>query len=52
MLHTANFFIKHKKALLNLTKKISNVSKAYKIIGVSRDTFYCYRELADEGGVD
>ncbi|HHD2053484.1 TPA: helix-turn-helix domain-containing protein, partial [Klebsiella pneumoniae] len=44
--------IKHKAGLLNLAEELSNVSKACKIMGVSRDTFYRYRELADEGGVD
>jgi hypothetical protein len=52
MLHTANPVIKHKAGLLNLAEELSNVSKACKIMGVSRDTFYRYRELADEGGVD
>lgn len=37
---------------INLAEELSNVSKACKIMGVSRDTFYRYRELADEGGVD
>ncbi|CDG48140.1 IS481 family transposase [Serratia symbiotica] len=52
MLHTTNPVIKHKTGLLNLAEELSNVSKACKIMGVSRDTFYRYRELADEGGVD
>ncbi|EFJ8421367.1 helix-turn-helix domain-containing protein [Escherichia coli] len=52
MLHTNNPVIKHKAGLLNLAEELSNVSKACKIMGVSRDTFYRYRELADEGGVD
>ena len=52
MLHTANPVIKHKAGLLNLAEELSNVSKACKIMGVSRDTFYRYRELIDEGGVD
>lgn len=52
MLHTANPVIKHKAGLLNLAEELSNVSKACKIIGVSRDTFYRYRELVAEGGVD
>ncbi|HBW8487806.1 hypothetical protein C0Q78_27225 [Klebsiella pneumoniae] len=52
MLHTTNPLIKHKAGLLNLVEELSNVSKACKIMGVSRDTFYRYRELADEGGVD
>ena len=52
MHHTNNSVIKHKTGLLNLAEELSNVSKACKIMGVSRDTFYRYRELADEGGVD
>ncbi len=52
MLHTNNPAIKHKAGLLNLAEELSNVSKACKIMGVSRDTFYRYRELADEGGVE
>ncbi|CAY76408.1 Uncharacterized protein ylbG (plasmid) [Erwinia pyrifoliae DSM 12163] len=52
MLHTNNPVIKHKTGLLNLAEKLSNVSKACKIMGVSRDPFYRYRELVDEGGVD
>ena len=52
MLHTANPVIKHKAGLLNRADELSNVSKACKIMGVSRDTFYRYRELADVGGVD
>lgn len=52
MLHTNNPVIKHKAGLLNLAEELRNVSKACKIMGVSRDTFYRYRELADEGGVD
>ena len=52
MLHTTDPVIKHKAGLLNLAEELSNVSKACKIMGVSRDTFYRYRELVAEGGVD
>lgn len=52
MLHTTNPVIKHKAGLLNLAEELSNVSKVCKIMGGSRDTFYRYRELADEDGVD
>lgn len=48
MLHTTNPVIKHKAGLLNLAEELSNVSRACKIMDVSRDTFYRYRELADE----
>ncbi|KKF34583.1 helix-turn-helix domain protein [Erwinia tracheiphila] len=52
MLHTHNPIIKHKAGLLNLAEELGNVSKACKIMGVSRDTFYRYQELAAEGGID
>ncbi len=51
MLHTNNPVIKHKAGLLNLAEELGNVSKACKVMGVSRDTFYRYRELAEQGGV-
>jgi transcriptional regulator of acetoin/glycerol metabolism len=50
MLYTNNPIIKHKAGLLNLAEELGNVSKACKIMGVSRDTFYRYQELAEEGG--
>jgi hypothetical protein len=52
MLHTNNPIIKHKAGLLNLAEELGNVSKACKVMGVSRDTFYRYQELAEEGGID
>ena len=52
MLHTNNPIIKHKAGLLNLAEELNNVSKACKIMGVSRDTFYRYKEAADQGGVE
>lgn len=52
MLHTNNPIIKHKAGLLNLAEELSNVSRACKVMGVSRDTFYRYQELANEGGVE
>ena len=52
MLHTNNPIIKHKAGLLNLAEELGNVSKACKVMGVSRDTFYRYQELADKGGID
>ena len=52
MLHTNNPIIKHKAGLLNLAEELGNVSKACKVMGVSRDTFYRYQELVAEGGVD
>ncbi|HEY6528395.1 MAG TPA: IS481 family transposase [Cellvibrionaceae bacterium] len=35
-----------------MAEELGNVSKACKIMGFSRDTFYRYQELAQEGGVD
>ena len=52
MLHTNNPIIKHKAGLLNLAEELDNVSKACKVMGFSRDTFYRYQELTQEGGVD
>ncbi|NLC24543.1 MAG: helix-turn-helix domain-containing protein, partial [Oxalobacter sp.] len=52
MLHTTNPIIKHKVGLLNLASELNNVSKACKVMGVSRDTFYRYQELVEQGGVD
>ena len=52
MLHSTNPIIKHKTGLLNLAEELGNVSKACKVMGVSRDTFYRYQELVDQGGVD
>ncbi len=52
MLHTNNPIIKHKAGLLNLAQELGNVSKACKVMGVSRDTFYRYQELVEEGGID
>lgn len=52
MLHTNNQIIKHKVCLLNLAEELQNVSKACKSMGVSRDTFYRYQELAESDNVD
>ena len=52
MLHTNNPIIKHKAGLLNLAEELGNVSRACKVMGVSRDTFYRYQELAEDGGID
>lgn len=50
--HTTNPIIKHKVGLLNLAEELNNVSQACKVMGVSRDTFYRYKELVDEGGLE
>ena len=52
MLHTNNPIIKHKAGLLNLAEELGNVSRGCKVMGVSRDTFYRYQELVEDGGID
>lgn len=52
MLHSNDRIIKHKVGLLNLADELGNVAKACKMMGVSRDTFYRYKDAVDEGGVD
>ena len=52
MLHTNNPIIKHKAGLLTLAEELGNVSRACKVMGVSRDTFYRYQELVKDGGLD
>jgi transposase len=44
--------IKHKIGLLNLAEELGNVSKACRIMGLSRDTFYRYHAAYETGGVD
>ena len=45
-------FIKHKLGLLNLAAELGNVSKACKMMGLSRDTFYRYQAAVEDGGVE
>ena len=44
--------IKNKLGILNLAEELGNVSKACKIMGVSRDTFYRYRQIVEESGAE
>ena len=44
--------IKHKVGLLNLAAELGNVSRACKVMGFSRDTFYRYQSAMANGGVD
>ena len=44
--------IKHKVGLLNLAAELGNVSRACKVMGFSRDTFYRYQAAVAGGGLD
>ena len=44
--------IKHKTGLLNLAAELGNISKACRLMGHSRDTFYRYRAARGAGGVE
>lgn len=52
MIYTNEKIIKNKVGLLNLAEDLKNISKACKIMGLSRETFYRYKKAVDEGGVE
>lgn len=52
MFYSNNPLIKHKTGLLNLAEELGNISRACKLMGMSRDTFYRYQQAVEQGGLE
>lgn len=52
MLHNNERIIRNKVGLINLAEELQNISKACKVMGLSRETFYRYKRAVEEGGIE
>ena len=52
MEHLNARIIRNKLGLLKLAQELGNVSKACKVMGLSRDTFYRYQSAVESGGIE